>query len=175
MRTKEQMYKDIRNWEMDAGESFLDYFGSNLNESNLLFWAMGRGYIDEEGFKAWEKDKYSSGDSIIYGEEPYSIVKESDEDKDEDGYEKAMKILAEFLASSDTYQKRVGHFLSDIHPIKLEDAIRYYWQNERILMEVDGNTLIIDRKLGDTHFVDFSLLGKAKWYRDDRDDMEDDE
>lgn len=120
MRTPEQIYESICNYEIEAGESFLDHFDSSLNEVNLLFWAMGKGYITKEQFHAWEDNESLaiSNDDILFGEEAFSIVKEpewsfSDREEYDKAYEKAQRILAEFLASTKTYQERVQKFFKE--------------------------------------------------------------
>lgn len=110
MRTKEQMYNDIRAWEMDAGEDFLDYFDGSLNEWNLMFWALGKGYITEEQIQSYEKETIPST-SFLLGDEDYSIVNEGQYNDFDDALEEAYMILADFLTSTDTYQKRVDNFL----------------------------------------------------------------
>lgn len=173
MRTPEQMYQDIRNWEMDAGESFLDYFSSRLNVANLLFWAMGKGYIDEDGFKEWERndDSYISSDDIIFGIYPFSIIKLEDGDSwNEDGYERAMKVLAEFLASSKTYQKRVDNFLSNIDNIKFDDVLKHIFR-DRIFYMLDGERVNVNRNTPLT----IDVIQRASWYRDNNEYDEDNE
>ena len=39
--SKEDMFKLIRCWECDAGEGFTDYFESDVNVVNLMFWSLG--------------------------------------------------------------------------------------------------------------------------------------
>jgi hypothetical protein len=165
MRTSEQMYKDIRAWEMDAGESFLDYFDGSLNEANLLFWAMGKGYIGEEGFKVYEEEDVVSGDDIVYGCYPYSIVKEGENGWKEEEYEKAMRILAEFLASSKTYQIRVDEFLSRIDKIKLDDVIRDLWHGERVFFKHEDKKIYVNSP-DDVINAPLGKLLSTQWYRD---------
>lgn len=165
-RTAEQMYEYIRKWEMDAGESFLDYFDGSLNEANLLFWAMGKGYITEEGFKAWENEGSSvSGDDIVYGEEPYSIVKWDNGEWVEEDYEKAMKILAEFLASTDTYQERVDQFLTRIYKIKLEDVARELYRREKVFVNTKEKRIYAS--LDEVMPIPLGKLLSMQWFRDD--------
>ena len=65
MKTKEFIYGQIINWEMEAGESFLDRFDSYMNAYNIMFWIRGKGYITEENFHKWEEfvktNKYPLG------------------------------------------------------------------------------------------------------------------
>lgn len=133
MRTKDQMYDDIRNWEMEAGEDFLDYFGSSLNGFNFLFWCLGKGYITESQLHYYEKNNDFDSE-FLYGTEKYSIIKETEEY--DEGLKKAYRILAEFFSSSVTYQRRVDLFLKDISAIKFEDALKYY-KRDKVFFEID--------------------------------------
>lgn len=114
MRTVDEMYNDICNWEMEAGEDFLDYFDSSFNEINFMFWALGKGYMSEDKFHAWEAEKnknFISNAEILIGDEKYSIVEETENWKED--VRKGYRILAEFLASTTTYQRRVKEFFTD--------------------------------------------------------------
>lgn len=172
MRTKEQMFEDIRNWEMDAGEDFCDYFGSYVNEFNLLFWAWGKGYITEEQLQAYEKNRHASLSDIVYGDETYSIVKESEYAEYDEGYEKAYKILAEFLTSTNTYQERVEEFISRIDKIKLEDVLRELIRRERIFIKYQGKDIYVNPD--EILQVPVGKILSTQWYRNNN-ELEDEE
>lgn len=106
------VYDRIREWEIDAGESFADYFESNVNISNFMFWCLGRGYLDVIKFQLWE-DAKSDNDCfadfltvVIDGGEEYSLVIDTE-------WEKGEMILAEFISESITYTHRFNQFMSD--------------------------------------------------------------
>jgi hypothetical protein len=107
-----EIYKKILNWSEEAGEDFVDYFDSDINIYNFMFWCYGRGFLNKNKFNLWEKaieekDIFAKmATSIISGSEEYSIF---DEDSWEDGY----MMLADFISSSDTYIKRFNSFLED--------------------------------------------------------------
>jgi hypothetical protein len=166
IRTKEEMYKAIRNWEIDEGESFLDYFESNLNEYNLLFWALGKGYINEKGFQEYElnyKNNCYTGDDIVYGNYSFSIIRQKD-DKFWIGseYEEAMLILAEFLSSSKTYQERVDMFLKNITIVNFDDALKFYRKNKKVFYEFEGEKTYLTAGT----FLSADTILKAKWFID---------
>lgn len=167
----EQMYKDIRNWEYEAGESFGDYFEGSINEFNLLFWATGKGYITPEQLQKYEnKKEHTSLDDIIYGEEEYSIVKADEEKSFDEQYEEAMKIFAEFLASTKTYQNRVDNFLNDIHLIKLTDVTREILREDgKVFIKHDGERIYIN-SLEDIVEVPLGKLLNTQWYLDNKND-----
>lgn len=110
MKTKEEIKKAVVEWEYEMGESFLDYFDSDMNVFNFMFWCLGKGYIDQSQFLAYEASSVMSDDYLL-GEEHYSVVKE--EDDWEEPYHKSFDILAEFLSLSATYQKRLERFFEE--------------------------------------------------------------
>lgn len=163
MRNKDQMYEDLRNWEMDAGEDFLDNFGASLNEYNLMFWCLGKGYITEEQLRLFEAEKHT-GTEFLYGEEEYSIVNEEEEEDHEKGLEKAYRILADFLTSTNTYQRRVDEFLKKVTRLKFEEALKEsYRPNTKVFFELEGKRTYLEK---DTPLTADIVL-KATWYRDD--------
>lgn len=117
---KQEIYEKMIAWQMDAGEDFLDYFDSDLNGINFMFWARGKGYITVEQLNLWEV-AIDINDSALYASTyvhdcygegvPYAIV--SEEDWTEEGQEKAFGILAEFISESITYIKRFKVFLEE--------------------------------------------------------------
>jgi hypothetical protein len=110
MKTKEFIYGEIINWEMDAGESFLDYFDSHMNAYNIMFWIRGKGYITTENFHKWEeemkKEKFPLGvqDYLSDPEDSYGIIKT---------WEEGIMIVAEFISESIIYQQRLNKFLEE--------------------------------------------------------------
>ena len=113
MRTQNEIYEAIISWEIEAGESFVDYFDSSLKEGSYLFWCLGKGYITPEQFRAWEEEEMAFNTDIVFGQEKYSVVQEPEFNYQDEAYEKAMYILAEFLSLTHTYQKRVDNFLKE--------------------------------------------------------------
>ncbi len=108
-------------WEYEAGEDFLDEFDSNVSIPNLMFWCLGKGYITESQFNVWEKD---FSECVIEAQCLNYIVHDydgdvllyalfSEEEWTEEGRERAYGILAEFIASSNTYKKRLLKFLAN--------------------------------------------------------------
>ena len=117
-KTKEEIYDAIISWEHDAGESFVDYFDGSLREGSYLFWCLGKGYITPEQFHAWEEDDMAFNNDIVFGQEKYSVVQEPEfvfnaREEFDQAYEKAMRILAEFLSLTNTYQYRVKKFFEE--------------------------------------------------------------
>lgn len=167
MRTVEEMYEAVRGWELDAGEDFLDYFSGKFNAPNFMFWALGKGYISNVQLQAWEAEAMSYSDSeILFGDEEYSVVRD---DGDNDTYsellKKAYTILAEFLASSATYQKRVEEFLSECRQVKFEDALKSFrHSNDRVFFVFEDDRFDLKR---DTS-LSVEIIANSKWYIDEK-------
>lgn len=118
MKTVEEMYEACRDYEIRHGESFLDHFDSDFNQGSFMFWALGKGYITTEQFNVFH-DTYmesfycDTGDSLIFGQEEYSIVQDFEGVDWEEPYKKGFMILCEFLTSTAEYQRRVEEFLGE--------------------------------------------------------------
>jgi hypothetical protein len=116
--TKEEIYDLIIEWQIEAGEDFLDYFDSYFRVVSFMCWARGKGYIAIEQFNKWEEDNDSDSDYMsvcvhdCHGHDKgYAVVCEEGWTKK--GQEKAYMILAEFFSESATYQKRFKKFLEE--------------------------------------------------------------
>lgn len=116
--TKEEIFKLIREWEMNAGESFTDYFGSDMNELTFMTWCFGKGYINREQYNLWVKNMHTleGNDANYYvyngyGEDvPWAVISS---DWNEEDFEKAYMVLAEFISEIDAYQIRLKKFLEE--------------------------------------------------------------
>lgn len=119
---KEEIFKAINEWQMDAGEDFLDYFDGSFNAVSFMFWARGKGYISTAQLNLWEEEKekpLNDADTmkVIYdcdveeGDFSYSVV--SSEDWIQEYQDTAYGIFAEFVSESITYQKRLKEFLEE--------------------------------------------------------------
>ena len=119
--TKLEIYNSIVKWQMEAGESFLDYFDGDFNAVSFMMWCRGREYVTVEQFNLWEKayiggeDEADEAQSLVHdchGENiPYAVV--SEENWTEEGQKRAFMILAEFISESVIYQERLHEFLGE--------------------------------------------------------------
>lgn len=117
-----EIFDLIREWEYDAGESFVDYWGSNLNVPNFMFWCVGKGVLTQAQFNMWEKD-YISNDmyvSLQSSDPNYFIDGDMTEglayaigDMDSEQFY-GLIVLSQFIADSMIYQKRLMDFLNDV-------------------------------------------------------------
>lgn len=164
MKTKEEIYNEIVEWEQEAGEDFVDYFDGHINEFNFMFWALGKGYITAEQFQAYEEERIPST-SYVLGDEEYSVVYEDHDNPDwETPYRKSREILADFFSSSATYQERLHNFFNRIHPMKFDDAINAFrFKREKIFYVLDGERTYLTNETE----LSVDLINKVRWYRDD--------
>ena len=119
---RNEIFRQICDWQMDAGESFTDYFDSSINVPNFMFWCLGKGWITQEQFHAWEDEMKGKGRfdepssmDVIEGGELYSI-------SNEDNWEKGYMALAHFMSESKTYQRRLKKFLDEYNKVDQDEA-----------------------------------------------------
>ena len=108
---------------MEVGESFIDYFDTNINPASFMFWCLGKGYQSKEKFDLWQKDYINIGhlmsaNNYICDHEqytPYAVFLKNEymteeEDKIED--KKGLWVLAEFIASNQLYIDRFNNYVN---------------------------------------------------------------
>jgi len=109
-RTVDAMVEAIRNWELEAGEGFTDYFMDSWPLGSWAYWLLGKGhtewankiinlneekqYVDQDVKFEWFDD-YEDG---VWSEELYC---------------KNVRVWAEFLVESDQYFRRVCKFFDE--------------------------------------------------------------
>ncbi|AKQ08461.1 hypothetical protein PQE66_gp146 [Bacillus phage PBC2] len=165
MRTKEEIYDAIVEWEQEAGEDFVDYFSGDMNEFNFMFWALGKKYINVEQLQAFEQETCPST-SFLLGDEKYSVVYDDGEDEDwEETYKASRRILADFLSSTITYQARLENFFKNIYPMKFEDALKEFrFKREKVFYVLDDEERVY---LTNETMLTADIIYQARWYRDD--------
>lgn len=118
MYTKEKLIKIIKDWEVDAGESFKDYFlHDNVKALSWSFWLLGKGFAEHA---LQLINKIEKGETYFDQEELFDIYpeyvgenKHGDPKWSEENYNKNIEIWAEFLIATNSYQKRVISFFKD--------------------------------------------------------------
>jgi hypothetical protein len=113
--TKEEIYDKIRQWEMDHGESFFDYFSGNTNVATYIGFLLGKGHSDFVN-RLLEDEGSPMGKSLLFLDmnEAGEVFPEYDEEKfSEENYEKNLRLCAEFISLTDVYQKRFEEFLTE--------------------------------------------------------------
>ena len=136
MLSTKQIYKLIRAWEIEAGEGFFDYFESNVNEVNLMFWMEGRGYISRYKLNEFcnRNTKWISLWSTLCGyEDKFSLFPYGE--CEEECMMKATEILAEYMSYNDVYEKRLNDFLNEYFSYKkeMDKSLASDWLEEEYL------------------------------------------
>lgn len=109
---KKHIYKLIRNFEYEMGESFTDQNESIVNDKCLMFWMLGKGYIDGSKIVAYTKARFTELNNVLCGYEnefalfPYGQC-------EEECHFKAMEILAEFISEVQIYQDRLKEIIDE--------------------------------------------------------------
>lgn len=173
MRTAEEIFDLITDWENEHGEDFFDDFEPHVNEFNLAVWAFGKGYIAQEQLNELENanSNHVSVSTIIYGDKPYSIVYEPDFKTYKEGLIKAYKIVSEFFASSVIYQKRIEEFIDNRMQVSLQKALILFNNDKlhrperiEIIMETLTGEEVIIRKENAKNLIDFNDLNTGKFF-----------
>ncbi len=112
--TEKELFDKIRDWEIDAGESFWDYFAhDNIRDNSWAFWLLGKGYTN----KANEIiGLILKGDKCIDQEVLYDVFPSSDPDGsnwNEEKYNKNIMIMCEFLLATDYYKTKVLEWFNE--------------------------------------------------------------
>lgn len=113
--TKEELAKKIIEWEIEAGESFTDYFmHDRVKNLSWAFWLLGKGFT-EHALVIIRKMEKDGADAYQEQETLYEIYPEYDENENysNDAHERNVMVWSEFLLSTDTYTKRIEEFLQE--------------------------------------------------------------
>lgn len=123
-RTVDAMVVAIREWELEAGEGFTDYFLDNWAVGSWAYWLLGKGHtewanliinMNEEKQYVDQEVKFEWFDDYTYDEDGSNPVWH------EELYLKNVRVWAEFLVESDQYFRRVNEFFDEyFNPTKGE-------------------------------------------------------
>jgi hypothetical protein len=113
-RNVESMIKAIRDWELEAGESFTDYFLDNYALGSWAYFLIGTGEYADWGntiikVKNETVGGYVDQDVKFEWFDPY--CNEGLPGWCEETYLKNVKVWAMFLIASDEYYERVNNFI----------------------------------------------------------------
>lgn len=163
-RNKTEVYEEIRQWELNSGESFLSYFEGAIDTLNFMYWCLGKGYISDSEFQCFECFKgYCDLEDIIYGNNVFSIIKKSLKGWNLEEYKKGLLIFSEFISCSTIKQVRLDLFLRNITPLSFDEAINEYKNKEKIFYELNNEI----HYLTDETELSVNNIFDANWYRDD--------
>ena len=106
----EELCEKIRDWEMDAGESFTDYYmHDNVKDISWAFWLLGKGFTEHANIII---DEILAGETCIDQETLYGVYPDYEGEKwVEESYDKNALLWAEFLVATPYYLNSVLEFL----------------------------------------------------------------
>ena len=113
-RNVDAMVAAIRNFELEAGEGFTDYFLDNYPLGSWAYWLLGKGHTE------WANNIINKNEAKGYvGQEEkfefFNCYPDATETSDgpwcEETYLKNVRVWAEFLVESDQYYRRVNEFI----------------------------------------------------------------
>lgn len=109
-RNVDAMVAAIREWELDAGEGFDDYFMASWPQGSWFYFLLGKGHTEwaNKLINDLEQKKYVCQTEQFQWFDPY--CNEGEPGWCEDIYLKNVRIWAEFLVESDQYFRRVNEF-----------------------------------------------------------------
>lgn len=101
--------KRIREWELNVGESFTDYYmDDRVKEVSWAFWLLGKGYKERANVLI---DMITNRESI--DQQLKFEVHLTSGDWNEEFYLKDIALWAEFLTASDRYFKDISEWFED--------------------------------------------------------------
>lgn len=112
-RTVDAMVTAIRDFELDAGEGFCDYFLDNWPVGSWAYWLLGKGHTEWANaiINKNEEKQYVDQDLKFEWFDSHILSNEyGDNQWCEDTYLKNVRVWAEFLVESDQYFRRVNEF-----------------------------------------------------------------
>lgn len=120
MKTVAQMVDEIRDWEMDAGESFTDYFLDRYSYCGTwLEFLESKGYHDlaqeirDDGYILSNGEKLSCTDQQLKFEPHNTAHENAGGQWDEDEYRKDVALWAEFILADAAILKDYEEFMKE--------------------------------------------------------------
>lgn len=113
VKTVDDAVTRIIDWEIEAGETFMDYFmQTNVDDGAWAYWLLAKGYVKHANNIIME---------LLAGEKdlPQDVLYEVyDEREGENGYSeenivKNIELMAEFLVETPQYLEKLNKFLEN--------------------------------------------------------------
>lgn len=111
--TKKEVYKKIKQWEIDHGESIVDEFQQGPSEIMYLGFLLGKGYSDFANPFIDELDSPTNRVCINRVVEVFNDDTEIDPKAWHRNYKRSMMLYAEFISCSTLYTERFKQFLKN--------------------------------------------------------------
>lgn len=115
-RNVDAMVEAIRNFEVEAGEGFTDYFLDNYPLGSWAYWLLGKGHTEWANNIINKNEAGGYVDQELKFEYFNSYPHETETSSGswcEETYLKNVRVWAEFLVESDQYYRRVNEFLDN--------------------------------------------------------------
>ncbi len=114
----ELVFAEIKQWEIEHGESFVDHYGHNLHAPDFMKWALDSDYITERQFEEWEGDYPSleADDPNYYlftDDEDVTFALVIDPDRTEEKEDEALVILSKYIAENDETLEAFREFIDE--------------------------------------------------------------
>ncbi len=114
---EDKIFDQIIEWETKAGESFNDYFShDSINDVSWAMWLLGKGYKEHATKIIVEINAGNRciDQNVLYELKPVSeYADDLTREEVNDNFTYNMKIMAEFLAATDTYRTKFNNFIKD--------------------------------------------------------------
>lgn len=109
-----QLKEKILAWEIEHGESFVDYFAHDqVSVVSWGFWLIGKGFSEEgnEIISDFLSDLAKGGQGYVEQGIMFDVYPEYDgEDYSDENHEKNMELLATFLLATPFYKELTSEF-----------------------------------------------------------------
>jgi hypothetical protein len=112
-RSAEVLAVKIREWEMNAGESFTDYYmHDKVKDVSWAFWLLGKGFTERSNELI---DLIQAGNKCIDQELLYDLYGDTYNGGEwtEDTHQHNILLWAEFLVASDRYWKSITEWFAE--------------------------------------------------------------
>jgi len=110
------------------GESFTDQNETIVNDKLLMFWMLGKGYIDGNKIVAYTKANFTELNNVLCGYEDEFSLFPYGECEEECNF-KATEILSEIISEVPIYQDRLTEIVNE------HDCLKDYSENDDYLEE----------------------------------------
>jgi len=113
---KRKIFNLISHFETEMGEDFIDQNESIIKESCLVFWLLGKGYLNKHQVDIWSTiGKCDVGLNSLLGgyQDDYSLFPHGE--GEEECYTKRNEILAELISELSIYESRLMDIMNEFN------------------------------------------------------------
>jgi hypothetical protein len=113
VKSVEDAVTRIIDWEIEAGETFMDYFmHDTVDDGAWAYWLLSRGHVKHANNILME---ILSGEKCIAQDVLYEVYdeREGDNGYSEENIVKNIELMAEFLVADSKYLEKLNQFLEN--------------------------------------------------------------